>query len=54
MRLNPDVILDTSMMERAGDDPAAREQHLRELWLTHDELAAVQNGVVFDVLLKRS
>ena len=46
VRLNPDVILDTSMMDRAGGDPVVREQHLREPWLAHHELAAVQNGMV--------
>jgi len=46
VRLNPDVILDASMMDRAGDESGGREQHLREPWLAHRELAAVENGMV--------
>jgi len=46
VRLNPDVILDASMMDRAGDESGGPEQHLREPWLAHRELAAVQNGMV--------
>lgn len=47
LRLNPDVILDASMMDQAGSDPAAQEERLREPWLAHRELTAVRNGRVF-------
>jgi iron complex transport system substrate-binding protein len=47
VRLNPDVILDTSNMGDAGPDTSLRETRLREPWMTHRELAAVQNGTVF-------
>jgi len=46
IRLNPDVILDLSMMGDATDR-AAFEAKLREPWLTHQELAAVRNLRVF-------
>jgi iron complex transport system substrate-binding protein len=51
IRLNPDVILDLSMMGEStilGEptDPA-KEQKLRGPWLTHHELAAVRNHEVF-------
>lgn len=46
VRLNPDVILDTSIMGDAGADTGLREVSLREPWLAHRELAAVQNGMV--------
>lgn len=46
VRLNPDVILDMSMMGESGD-PAVREDQLRQTWLSHRELAAVANGKVF-------
>ena len=47
VRLNPDVILDTSIMGDAGADSRLRESRLREPWLAHRELAAVRNGMVF-------
>lgn len=47
VRLNPDIILDTSNMGEAGADPSLLETRLREPWLTHRELAAVQNRMVF-------
>lgn len=47
VRLNPDVILDTSNMGDAGSDSNARETRLREPWLAHPEIAAVRNGMVF-------
>jgi len=47
VRLNPDVILDASNMGDASADTSLREAHLREPWLAHRELAAVQNGMVF-------
>jgi iron complex transport system substrate-binding protein len=47
VRLNPDIILDTSMMDRAGDDPTARERRLAQPWLARRELAAVENGNFF-------
>jgi len=47
VRLNPDVILDTSNMGDASPDTILRETRLREPWLAHRELTAVQNGMVF-------
>jgi iron complex transport system substrate-binding protein len=46
VRLNPEVILDMSMM---GESTEARiqEKRLRQPWLTHRELVAVRNGYVF-------
>ncbi len=49
IRLNPDVILDLSMMGRSAD-LAAIEAQLREPWLTHQELAAVRNQQVFGLV----
>jgi ABC-type Fe3+-hydroxamate transport system substrate-binding protein len=46
VRLNPDVILDLSMMGHADGGPASDER-LREPWLARHELAAVRNGMVF-------
>jgi iron complex transport system substrate-binding protein len=46
VRLNPDVILDLSMMGESGE-PGPREEQLRQPWLPHRELAAVQNSMVF-------
>ncbi|HUB77223.1 MAG TPA: helical backbone metal receptor [Bryobacteraceae bacterium] len=46
VRLNPDAILDMSMMGESGD-PAVREDGLRHPWLSHRELAAAANGDVF-------
>ena len=48
VRLNPDVILDMSMMGESGE-PAIREDQLRQSWLSHRELAAVTNSKVFGV-----
>lgn len=47
VRLNPDVVLDASMIGEIGVDPTSKEARLREPWLIHRELAAVQNGMVF-------
>lgn len=47
VRFNPDIILDASMMNQAGVGPAGQEARLREPWLAHHELAAVQKGMVF-------
>jgi iron complex transport system substrate-binding protein len=47
VRLNPDVILDLSMMGDTASDQAPREERLRQPWLTHRELSAVQNGMIF-------
>jgi len=47
VRSNPDVILDLSMMGDAGSDPAPQEARLRQPWLAHKELRAVQSGFVF-------
>jgi iron complex transport system substrate-binding protein len=43
VRLNPDVILDLSLM----GDPAAQEDRLRQPWLSHRELSAVRNAKIF-------
>jgi iron complex transport system substrate-binding protein len=47
VRLNPDIILDTSNMGDGGPDTSLRETRLREPWMTRRELAAAQNGMVF-------
>ena len=48
LRLNPDVILDTSNM---GDgDPAQQIKRLREPWMARTDLAAVQNQKVFGLV----
>jgi iron complex transport system substrate-binding protein len=47
LRLNPDVILDLSMMGDAGVDPRPMEVRLREPWMARRELAAVSNQRVF-------
>jgi iron complex transport system substrate-binding protein len=47
VRLNPDVILDMSMMGDAGSDPAPQEARLRQPWLAHNVLWAVHSGLVF-------
>jgi iron complex transport system substrate-binding protein len=46
VRLNPDVILDMSIMGEAMGPPG-REERLRETWLSHRELTAVTKGNVF-------
>lgn len=46
VRLNPDVILDLSMMGEAAE-PRVQEERLRRPWLAHHELAAVRSGNVF-------
>lgn len=43
VRLNPDVILDLSLM----GDPDAQEDRLRQPWLSHRELSAVRNAKIF-------
>jgi len=43
VRLNPDVILDLSLMGDAG----VQEERLRQPWLSHRELTAVRNGMIF-------
>ncbi len=47
VRLNPDIILDASMMNQAGESMAGLEEGLRKPWLAHHELSAVRNGMVF-------
>jgi iron complex transport system substrate-binding protein len=47
VRMNPDVILDMSMMGDGGADPRPQEARLRQPWLVHRELSAVRNGRVF-------
>jgi len=46
VRLDPDVILDLSMMGEAGE-PGVAEQRLRQPWMSHVELQAVRKGNVF-------
>lgn len=43
VRLNPDIILDLSMM----GNQASQEERLREPWLAHRELNAVRRGMIF-------
>lgn len=47
VRLDPDVILDASMMNQAGTGTAVQEERLRDPWLAHHELRAVEKGMVF-------
>jgi iron complex transport system substrate-binding protein len=47
VRMNPAVILDLSMMGRAGGDSDRQNALLRQPWLAHPELDAVRNGKVF-------
>jgi len=49
VRLNPDVILDSSVMGEAGFDAVAYQVRLRQPWLTHRELTAVQAGRIFGI-----
>ena len=49
LRLNPDVILDASMMSDIGTDERRREALLQEPWLAVRELAAVQQRRVFGI-----
>lgn len=46
VRLNPDVIVDLSLM---GDDTSDRatDERVRQPWLARGELAAVRNGMIF-------
>lgn len=46
VRLNPDIILDMSMMGEAGEAPVHSER-LRQPWLAHPELTAVRSGHVY-------
>jgi iron complex transport system substrate-binding protein len=46
VRLNPDAILDMSMMGDATD-PKILEERLRQPWLSRGELTAVRNHAVF-------
>src|SRR5262249_22141218 len=46
VRLDPDVILDMSMMGESTE-PRIHEERLRQAWLSRRELAAVRNGNVF-------
>ena len=43
VRLNPDVILDLSLM----GDANIQEERLRQPWLSHQELSAIQNSKIF-------
>jgi iron complex transport system substrate-binding protein len=46
VRLNPDVILDMSIMGESAE-PRIQEERLRQPWLSHRELKAVRSGNVF-------
>jgi iron complex transport system substrate-binding protein len=46
VRLNPDVILDLSLMGESVE-PRIQEERLRQPWLAHRELSSVRNGNVF-------
>jgi len=48
VRLNPDVILDLSMMGEVTDSQVQAER-LREPWMSHRDLAAVRAGRVFGI-----
>lgn len=47
VRLNPDIILDASMMGEGGPNTAPMDERLRQPWFAHRELLAVQKGTVF-------
>jgi iron complex transport system substrate-binding protein len=49
VRLNPDVILDLSLMGDAAarTAPYAQEERLKQPWLSHRELNAVRNAKIF-------
>ncbi len=47
VRLNPDIILDASMINQPGESTAGLEEGLKEPWLAHHELSAVRKGMVF-------
>ena len=49
VRLNPDVILDSSFMGETGTDPIPQQARLRQPWLARSELNAVQKGMIFGV-----
>lgn len=46
VRLDPDIILDMSMMGESTE-PLVQEQRLRQPWLSHRELKSVRSGNVF-------
>jgi iron complex transport system substrate-binding protein len=46
VRLDPDIILDMSMMGESTE-PLVREERLRQPWFSHRELKAVRSGNVF-------
>jgi len=47
VRSNPDVILDASMMGTSESAINGLESRLRQPWVAHHELKAVQNGMIF-------
>lgn len=47
LRLDPDVILDASYMGDVFSDARKRAEMLRGPWLSHREIRAVRNGMVF-------
>jgi iron complex transport system substrate-binding protein len=47
LRLDPDVILDASYMGDVFSDAQKRAEMLRGPWLSHHEIRAVRNGMVF-------
>jgi iron complex transport system substrate-binding protein len=50
IRFNPDVILDMSNMRDTAADSPSQEERLQQPWLTHTELAAVRNKMVFGLI----
>ena len=49
VRLNPDVILDMSLMGESTE-PRIHEERLRQAWLSRRELSAVKNSMVFGLV----
>ncbi|HXE12011.1 MAG TPA: helical backbone metal receptor [Bryobacteraceae bacterium] len=47
LRLDPDVILDASYMGDASGDTQKQAEMLRGPWLSHHEIRAVRNGMIF-------
>ena len=47
LRLDPDVILDASYMGDASSDVQKQAEMLRGPWLSHREIRAVRNRMVF-------
>ena len=47
LRLDPEVILDASLMEEAGVDPHRTRQRILQPWLSHREVSALRRSRVF-------